>query len=611
MRFANPAVLYALWFLPLLLGLVLWAEREKRRRAAQLLAPSMWSRLLPGWLPVRQRWREVLRIGAAACLIVALARPQFGQRLQVVTREGLDIMVAIDTSNSMLALDAGPGVSRLDAARRLVSGLCETLEGDRLGLVVFAGSAYVQCPLTLDYKAARMLLGAVGPGTVPQPGTALGEAIDRSVAAFSDEGPWRALVLVTDGEDHEGDPVAAAERAAKAGVPIFTIGLGADRGELVPVHNDQGDPVGYHRDAAGELVVSKLDEATLRAVAETSGGAYMRARGGGEIDALRSQLERLEKRELEGGYHSHYEDRFHLFALAAFCLLALSRALAAPPALRPVAAGLKVALGLVLMAAATSVGHAESMEGELARGNRALAEGDAGQAVIHYLEAVGLEPQRPEAHYNLGSALYTDGAFDEAEAAFGLAAIRADSSWAPDALYNLGNAYFRQEKYKEAASVYKTALKRLPGDPDLQWNLEVALRRLAESESQSPEADPQDDPDQNQDNQQSQGGGGDSAENSDPQSEDKNQPGDESDASGAPDQPPDEGAPEDQDSAPGGGDTGGQPQSPEAQPGDDSAAGMSAEEARRWLRALTGDEESLLKKRFKAPGEPSASGKDW
>jgi Ca-activated chloride channel family protein len=601
MRFAAPQYLALLWVVLGLLGLRLLGRLRRQRRARAFAAPQAYARLTSGLASGRRGLRDALRFAAAAALVLALARPQFGQRLAVLKREGIDVIVAIDTSASMLAEDMKP--NRLEAAKRAVAGLIDRLRGDRIGIVVFSGSAFIQCPLTLDGKAARLLLDAVGPEIVPDPGTALGAAIERANQAFHREDQrFKALVLFTDGEDTAADPLPAARRAAEKGVRIFTVGVGTERGEPIPVRNPRGAVVGYKKDRSGEVVVSRLAEGMLKQVAEIgSGRAFRASPAQSELDALYAEIDAMEKREIEGGFHAHYEDRFHWFAVAAFVLLAAARLLGEKRrALRPAAADLLV----VLLLNAWPVSARADAGSEVRAGNAAYARGEAEAAAEHYLRALADEPERPEIQYNLGNALYAVRRYADAQAAYGVAGTRADSALAEPLSYNLGNAFFREEKYAEAAAAYKQALRSNPADEDARWNLEIALAKLKQQEEEQKK---QPNRDQQKQDQQEQGKDK-NQEQPSPESQDQEQqpsPQDQQDRDRQPQQESQEGqGPEGQEQEQ-------QGEQPQADNSDASEWEMSQEEAARLLEALGNDERKLLKERFRSRGRRVNVDKDW
>ncbi len=322
MRFAEPVFLWSLFALPFLFLFFFWLERRRRKALGRIGDLEIVLRLLEGFSEKAHRWKYVLVMFACTFMILALARPQWGKKMELVKREGLDIIVAIDVSASMLAADMPP--SRLAKAKSETAGLIDLLKGDRIGLVVFAGEAYVQCPLTMDYSAAKMFLSDIDYGSVPQPGTALGEAIRRAAAAFVEkERKHKVLIAITDGEDtQESDPMKAAEEAKKAGIVLYTIGVGTPAGDPIPLRNAAGQVVGYKKDDEGQVVMSRLDEAGLQEAALKTGGKYYRATAGElELDKIFDDISTMERKELTGQFMARWEERFRWFLAAAFALL--------------------------------------------------------------------------------------------------------------------------------------------------------------------------------------------------------------------------------------------------------------------------------------------------
>ena len=317
MRWHVPLALAGLVLVPALVAFLVWAARWRRRDLARFVAASLLPAVAPHLDPRRRRLRAALLVAAVAALVLALAGPQWGFRWQEVRREGIDLMVAIDTSRSMLANDVKP--NRLARAKLAVRGLVEELRGDRVGLIAFAGTAFLQCPLTLDYGVFTQSLDVVEVGLIPKGGTSLAAAIDAALAAFEGrQGQNQALILITDGEDHEGDVAEAAARAAERGVKIYTVGLGTPEGELIPQESG-----GFLKDREGQVVKSRLDEETLQEVAVQTGGVFLRASGASfELtDLYRDYVDTLDKRELGSTLERRFEHRFQLLLGLALALL--------------------------------------------------------------------------------------------------------------------------------------------------------------------------------------------------------------------------------------------------------------------------------------------------
>jgi len=282
---------------------------------------EMIRKMMPGYRQSRDTWKFILFLFSYLFLILALADPQIGTRMEEVKREGVDIFVAIDVSLSMQAEDIAP--NRLEKAKFEVGKLIDLLQGDRIGLIAFSGIAHVQCPLTLDYSAAKLFLKMMDTHLIPLPGTAVGEAIDRAVQSFNQqERKHKVLILITDGEDHETDPIEAAEKAGKEGVLIYTIGLGSSQGVPIPLYDRFGRQTGFKKDNQGNVVTTRLDMETLEKIAFLTGGKYHQASNGEtELKAIYDEVSALEKKELVSRQFAQYEDRFQSLLVAAILMM--------------------------------------------------------------------------------------------------------------------------------------------------------------------------------------------------------------------------------------------------------------------------------------------------
>lgn len=300
-----------------------WLSQRRKRALAVLGQPPTIVRMLPQTLVRRRRWIAGLRIAGLFCLVTALAGPLIGSRLVEFRQKGLDVFIAVDCSLSMQAEDFKP--NRMAHAKLILSQLIDRLSGSRIGIIAFAGQAYVQCPLTVDENAAKDTLDAIDTDSVPIPGTAIGEAVRLAVKGIkAGEGGSRVLILLTDGEDHHSDPAGAAKEAAKAGLKIYAIGIGSPQGEPIPIFDDQGRRTGYKRDKKGEVVLSKVDETSLIAMSQETGGQYLRASPtGDEIDSLVRMVEQLQQGDQKAHLLNRYENRFQWpLALGLLLLLA-------------------------------------------------------------------------------------------------------------------------------------------------------------------------------------------------------------------------------------------------------------------------------------------------
>jgi Ca-activated chloride channel family protein len=321
LKFQYPMLLHGLWGIILLIVFFALIMRHKENLLKRFGHLDMIKKMMPGFSRGRVIWKAALFILAYTLLIVALADPQIGQTVEEVKREGVDIIVALDVSLSMMAEDISP--NRLEKAKYEVSKLIDILEGDRIGLVAFAGMAHVQCPLTLDYSAAKLFLRMMDVDLIPQPGTAIGDAIRESMKAFNQkERKHKVLILITDGEDHESKPIEAAEEAAAEGIKIFTIGLGSPQGVPIPMYDRYGNPAGFKKDRQGNVVTTKLDVTTLQTIAFNTGGEYyISTAGETELRKIYEKINEMEKKELTSKQFSQYEDRFQIFIILALLVL--------------------------------------------------------------------------------------------------------------------------------------------------------------------------------------------------------------------------------------------------------------------------------------------------
>jgi Ca-activated chloride channel family protein len=323
LRFEHPDVLHLLlWGVPLLILLYLYAFRQKRKAYQRFSSHHLFQRLTASVHFGRQKTRAVLMILSYLFLVLALARPQIGTKLELVRRRGLDVMIAVDISASMLAEDIKP--NRLLKAKHAISALIDRLSGDRVGLITFAGVSFVQCPLTTDYAAARLFLDALDIDTISQSGTEISEAIRVAATSFNqEESKYKVLVFFTDGEDHGEKAIESAKAAFKSGIRLFCVGVGSpEQGAPIPLREPSGEFLGYKRDRNGELVVTKLDDLLLREIAQLTHGNYYQATPGeAEIERLYEDLAALERREIEERQFTQYEERFQYFL--AFALLFL------------------------------------------------------------------------------------------------------------------------------------------------------------------------------------------------------------------------------------------------------------------------------------------------
>ncbi len=301
-----------------------WIAARRIRRILALIAPQLSERLTPGVSVVRPALQSTLQGCGLLLIALALSQPQCGSHTELIKRRGVDLVVALDVSKSMLARDVQP--NRLDRAKLELTALLDQLKGDRVGLVVFAGDAFIQCPLTSDYAAAKMFLRAVDPEQMQEGGTNIGGALTlaKEVLDGADRGSKdRAVVLISDGEDLEGEVDQSLEVLREAGIRVFTVGIGSESGEPIPLLNKRGDVVGYKKDANGETVLTRLDRAGLAKIAEATNGEFFYQPHRVAVDQVASRIDKLKKSELESRLAVQYEERFQYFAGPGGALLAI------------------------------------------------------------------------------------------------------------------------------------------------------------------------------------------------------------------------------------------------------------------------------------------------
>ncbi len=504
-RFEHPLILYLLpVFIPALV-LFLWLTwRTRQRLLARFVAARLLTSLTGGVSPQRKKMKLALLGAALVLLWIVLARPQLGFTWEEARSKGLDVIVAIDTSRSMLAGDLAP--NRLKRAQLAALDLRKSAAADRLGLVAFAGSSFLQCPLSLDDEAFRQSVEILDTDIIPQGGTALSEAILSAQAAFKDKGDnHKVLVIFTDGEDHDGSAVDTAKAAAKEGLRIFTIGVGTPNGELIRLTDSQGR-VEFLKDEDGNAVKSRLNEDVLRQIAEATGGFYMRLSGANTIQQLYANgLSRLPKSDLASQRVRRYHERYQWLLGAALLLLLAemfvperkpTRTQAGPtrdgpttavtPAVSAAArAVIGLGLGLVTLFASASPAGASSAEGY-----RYYNKGRYMDALVEY-EAALKEKEDPRLHFNLAAAAYQSGQYDRAHSHLLAAVTAPDVALQQKAYYNLGNTQFRmgeamtefasrQTQWEEAAKSFRNALTLQTNDANAVYNLRFVEGKLAE-----------------------------------------------------------------------------------------------------------------------------------
>ena len=539
MSFARPDLLVLALLAPALAALGVWGYARRRRRVGEALGERrLIGRLGGGDLFGFPLARLLLIVAAAISLGFAAAGPRWGTRTRDGQSSSLSAVLALDISRSMLATDVSP--DRLERERLFARRVLRELPGDRLGLVVFAGRAYVLAPLTVDHSALTLYLDALDPEIVSQGGSSLAAAIIQATDLArgpSETGGDRAVIVVSDGEalEEETQVLAAAAYANEHGVTVHTVGVGTARGSPIPEKNPRtGEVTGYKRDEAGEVVITRLNETLLREVSSRTGGEYVPLTDPAATGRIVAAVNRLQRSESATGRQVEQVDRYAIFVGLALLLLAADTLLARRRGMRGAAPGRPIHVAPAAQAAVLVL--ALSLNGfgigDKERGNRLYRAGRYAEAVEAYHEALRDGDTSPELRYNLGTALLRLGRHEEAGQYLESALEGVDPDLRRRSLYNLGNRYLEAARaegdaaaqgalLQGAVEAYKRALRHEPSDADAKWNFEMALRAQEENEQQQQQEqqNQQGGEQDEQQNEQSQGGGGssDSPSESQPQ----------------------------------------------------------------------------------------------
>ncbi len=502
MDFAQPLWILAGIFACLaLFAFSLYKERRRQEALQRFAAAQLLSRLTGNISTAARRVKTTLLLLAVLSCFVALARPQVGYQWTEVHRRGIDLLFAIDTSKSMLAQDIKP--NRLQRATLAILDFVRQLQGDRVGLLPFAGTAYLMCPLTIDYDAFAHSLAAVSVKLLPQGGTNLGAAIDKALETLSSGSNHKILIILTDGEDLSGEAVRAAERAAKEGLTIYTVGVGSSAGELVPLPDGKG----FVKDGSGNYVTSRLDSETLTKISEKSGGLYVPLGPAGEgLETIyHEKLALIPKDDLMERRQKVPIERFYWPLALALALLVIELLISERKMgfVRPKLSlkmfrprrgkknnGVVATLFLVLPLLATGDGHASP-------GEDAYARGDYLQSSEYYRKRLEKDPDNPQLRYNFGTTAHKNSLYDEAITAFAGALKSDDPSLQQKAYYNRGNSYYQKgsdmrqadakgaaTQWRQALASYDGALALDPADSNAQHNRQQVAERLKELEKQ-------------------------------------------------------------------------------------------------------------------------------
>ena len=507
LKFEHPEYLWLLLIIPLLAAGFAFLNRWQKKQRFLFAGEELFLQLAPAASLTKKIVKQALLLLIIAGLLIALANPLVGTRLEEVKREGIDLFVVMDVSLSMKCEDIRP--SRLEKAKRDISDLLKKLSGDRVGLIVFAGEAFVQFPLTSDYSAADLFLSAIDVDAVPLPGTMIGSGIELALKSFSQDAPTqKAVVVVSDGENTEGDVLGAVEDAKKAGVRVYAVGMGTPEGGPIPVLDQNGNRTDYKHDQSGNIVLTKLDESMLQQVASSSGGTYHRGTSAGnEIDDVFKELGSLQKVQFGSKQVAGYESRYQYPLGFAILMIIIGLLLSARRGkifarLKRFIPGFAAILFLVLCAA--SPVRSQSVHALVRDGNDAYEKGKYEDAEVGYKKALEKDSKSKEAHFDLGDAYYKEKRYDESAREYGnSASAMTDTREQAQSLYNIGNTLYQQNRYEDAAGAYRKSLRLNPKDDDTRYNLLMSQAKIKDQQNKKNKDDKKD-KNKNQDQKQNQ-----------------------------------------------------------------------------------------------------------
>ena len=494
LSFARPVLLNALWLLPLVVALFWWAEQRRRSLIGRIVAPKLRALLAGNTSPARRWFRAACVLGALGLLVVTMAGPRLGYDTLEVPHKGRDVIIAMDVSRSMLATDVAP--TRLQRAKLLAEDLISELGGDRLGLVAFAGSAFLQAPLTLDHGAVLTAVDELDTDLIPKGGSNLAAAIRTCEEAFGKaEAFSRAIVIISDGEELDADGLEAARQAAADGIRIFTVGVGSEEGSEIPL-----GPGEFVRDPSGKIVQSRLDAARMREIAEATGGFYVPLDENAARQLAAEGIGEMKEVEMSASTSRRPIERYQWPLAGAIGLLFL-QALVGERRRRPVLAATLWLLSCLPAWSAPS-------------GLTAYEQGNYEQARSAFEERLKMEPDAPGLQLNAGTAAYRLKDYGKASEYFSRAMLSDDPALRSSAEFNLGNTLFRQgegqqdkEKkitdWKDAIAKYEAALKTRPDYTEAKENKERVEELLKQAEQEQSSQDQKKD-EQNKDQQQKQ-----------------------------------------------------------------------------------------------------------
>jgi Ca-activated chloride channel homolog len=577
-QFQHINHLYTLALLPLLVILFVAAVFWRKKKLQKLGSEQLVAEQIRGYIPGRAAFKFILLAIALTSVIIGWANLQAGDKVEKVERKGVDVIVALDVSKSMLAKDIQP--DRLTRAKQLIMRLTDKMGNDRMALIVFAGRAYLQVPLTTDFNVVKMLLQNVSSDMVPAQGTVIGDAIDMGIQSFSqNERKYKSLIVISDGEDHDEKAQQKAQEAADAGIIVHTVGIGSPQGATLY----DPDTKSIKLDENGNPVISKLNEDELKAIAGAGHGTYSLLQNTDEVaDKLNNSLLSMEQKNLGSVVFTDFTSYYQYFLLVGLIALVIEWLL--PGSNRKLKIN-NTAVVLVLV----TVSFLFSPCSSYAQANKYLKEGNKfyeqqnyKAAIADYSKALAKDPNNTPGLFNLGNSLYQQKQYDSSRKV--LAATEKlikDKNGKAATQYNIGNSYMSQQKWEEAVNAYKQTLRNNPQDVDAKYNLSYAEQMLKKQQQQQQKENKDNkkqDQKQDKSKQQQQGNDKKDSKDQDKQQQQDNQQ---------------------------------QQQQKEEQQQQAQSSKLSQQQADQLLNALQQEERKLQDKMKKEKGVPSRMEKDW
>lgn len=582
-QFQHLSHLYTLGLLPLLVLLFVGSIYWRRKKLKKLGDETLVNGQIKGFIPGRNATKFILLAIGLSAIIIGWANLQAGDKSEKIERKGIDVIIALDVSKSMLATDIQP--DRLTRAKQLIMRMTDNMRSDRVGLIVFAGKAYLQVPLTTDFAALKMLLQNVSPDMVPTQGTVIGDAIDMAMQSFpKNERKYKSLIIISDGEDHDESALQKIREAADQGLIVHTIGVGSPQGATLY------DPAtkSVKLDENGNPVISKLNEEELKGIASAGHGTYNLLQNTDEVAArLTNHLDNMEQKNLGSVVYTDFTSFFQYFL--AIGLLALIIEWLLPGTNRKTAKRTSATVLLILFMALPAITNAQTNR-FIQQGNNLYEQQRYKEAAADYTKALAKDPTNTPSLFNLGNSLYQQKQYDSSRKVMAATAkVAKDKPSKSAANYNIGNTYMSQQKWDEAIDAYKHALRNNPQDADAKYNLSYAEQMKKKQDQQN-----KDNKDKKQDQKDNKDKNKNDDKNKDKDKQDKQDKGDkDKDKQDKGDNKEDK---ENQD----------KDQQPQGQP-----SKLSQQQAEQLLNALQQEEKKLQDKLKKEKGVPVKMQKDW